>query len=149
MPSERIAYKRSRFSTRLPADRLYTASHYWLWQQADGHWRVGLSKFAMRMLGEIVEFDFESKPGDDIALGAVIGWIEGFKASSDIYSVMTGKLLRYNGMLDEDPSLLYRRMYDEGWFYEASGEPDGDAMDVQAYTHLLDTTIDRMQELQQ
>ena len=45
-----IHYKRSRFSTRLPWDRLYTASHFWVFEAEPGRWRVGLTKFAARML---------------------------------------------------------------------------------------------------
>lgn len=146
MPSERLAYKRERFSTRLPADRLYTPSHYWLWQQEGRRWRVGFTKFAMRMLGETVEFDFEVAPGAQIALGEVLGWLEGFKATTDVYSVGSGSFVRANPILDEDPERLYRFMYDDGWFYEFDGEPDPAAMDAESYIAVLDTTIDKMQE---
>ena len=50
-----IPYKRSRFQTRLPKNRLYTASHFWLAEVEAGLWRVGFTRFATRMLGEIVE----------------------------------------------------------------------------------------------
>src|SRR6185312_12180859 len=53
-----IAYKRSRFSTRLPTDRLYTPSHFWCAAEPEGVWRVGFTKFATRMLGDLVEFGF-------------------------------------------------------------------------------------------
>ena len=54
-----IHYKRSRFSTRLPWDRLYTASHFWVLEAEPGRWRVGLTKFAARMLGDVVDLEFE------------------------------------------------------------------------------------------
>ena len=146
MPEERIAYKRSRFRTRLPADRLYTPSHCWLLQKEDQLWQVGYTKFAMRMLGEVVEFDFEVKAQEEIELGAVIGWLEGFKATSDVYSVINGSFVGANDQIEDDPSLMHSKMYDEGWFYEARGEADPDAMDVHAYASLLDETIDKMQE---
>ena len=73
MPPEEIPYKRSRFSTRLLEHRLYTAGHSWLEQEDEDVWRVGFTKFAVRMLGEIVELGFEtaprSKPGRSSA-----GW---------------------------------------------------------------------------
>src|SRR5262249_17808799 len=44
--TETIAYKRSRFSTRLPAGFRYTAAHFWLLEEQPEVWRVGFTKFA-------------------------------------------------------------------------------------------------------
>ena len=54
---ELIRFKHSRFSTRLPADYMYSPSHYWMAKdsQQEDLWRVGFTKFATRMLGELVE----------------------------------------------------------------------------------------------
>ena len=54
---ESLYYRRSRFTTRLPRDRRYSPAHYWLFEESPGIWRVGLTKFATRMLGDIVEFE--------------------------------------------------------------------------------------------
>ena len=51
-------------------------------------------KFATRMLGEVVEFDFEVAPGDSIEEGQAIGWFEGFKAVSDLYTPLGRSLSR-------------------------------------------------------
>ena len=40
MATEEIAYRRSRFSARLFADRLYTAGHGWLRREEGDLWRV-------------------------------------------------------------------------------------------------------------
>ena len=52
-------YKRSNFVTHLPVDCLYSPSHFWLREIEPGRWRVGFTKFATRMLGEIVEVQWE------------------------------------------------------------------------------------------
>ena len=80
-----IYYKRSRFSTRLPWDRLYTASHFWVLEAEPGRWRVGLTKFAARMLGDIVDLEFEVPDGGAVGVGEVIGSLEGFKARTELY----------------------------------------------------------------
>src|SRR5262245_55902092 len=41
MKLETVAYKRSRFSTRLPVRYLYTPSHYWLRETEPGVWQIG------------------------------------------------------------------------------------------------------------
>ena len=47
-----LVYKRNRFATRLPTDRFYTRSHYWLREVEPAVWRIGFTKFATRMLGD-------------------------------------------------------------------------------------------------
>ncbi len=57
---------------------------------AVGLWRVGFTKFATRMLGDFVEHAFEPKVGDPVTVGQTIGWVEGFKALTDLYCVADG-----------------------------------------------------------
>ncbi len=78
--SETVFYKRATFVTHLPAAYLYSPSHFWIAKVSDGEWRVGFTKFATRMLGEIVDHQFEKRAGDPIASGEIIGSVEGFKA---------------------------------------------------------------------
>jgi len=141
-----IYYKRARFLTHLPVDRLYTKSHYWVARSQPGEWRVGLTKFAGRMLGDLVEFGFGVKPGDRIEVGQVIGWVEGFKAVSDLYSVVEGEFTTSNPALDADITLMDSKPYSEGWLYEVRGQPDPTVVDVKGYIALLDATIDKMLE---
>ena len=144
MAAEEIHYKRSRFSTRLLEHRLYTAGHYWLDQDEEGLWRIGFTKFAIRMLGEVVEMDFEIKPGSQVETGQVIGWLEGFKAVTDIYSPLPGEFEGHNPDLDSEIKLLGTDPYRRGWLFRVRGNPGEDCLDVHGYVSLLDTTIDKM-----
>jgi glycine cleavage system H protein len=152
MPSEppaTIYYKRARFTTRLPVDRLYAPSHYWVKEESPGTYRIGLTRFATRMLGDFVELQFHVAAGEPVELGQPIGSIEGFKAVSDIYGVMAGRFAAANPALDSDPTLLERQHYEAGWLYRMiEGRPEG-LLDVHGYIGLLDATIDRMLEEQQ
>jgi glycine cleavage system H protein len=143
---EKIAYKRSRFSTRLPVDRVYTPSHFWLAQVEPGVWRVGFTKFATRMLGDMVEHGFGVKPGDRVAVGQTIGWVEGFKALTDLYCVADGEFVGTNTSLEADSTLTDTDPYGQGWLYSVRGTPDPNAVDVHGYMQMLDLTIDKMQD---
>jgi glycine cleavage system H protein len=140
-----ISYKRSRFSTRLPLDRRFTPSHFWLLQQGPGLWRVGLTKFATRMLGDLVEYGFEVKPGSAVSLGETIGWVEGFKATTDLFCVASGSFGQTNAQLEADATLLDSDPYGKGWLYTIEGEADPSAVDAQGYVALLDLAIDKIQ----
>ncbi len=139
-----IRYKRSRFSTRLIEDRLYTAGHSWLEQVEGDLWRVGFTKFAVRMLGEIVELGFELRAGATVETGQVVGWLEGFKAVTDVFTPLSGHFERVNPAVDEDVGIVTVDPYVEGWLFEVRGRPGRECISVQEYVSLLDTTIDKM-----
>lgn len=139
-----VRYKRSRFATRLPTGRRYTRSHYWLDRDDAGRWRIGLTTFATRMLGDLVECTFAAGPGESVALGQRIGAIEGFKAVSDVYAVASGRFVGANEALDADITLAETAPYGDGWLYAVDGQADPDSLDVDEYVHVLDATVDRM-----
>lgn len=141
-----IYYKQARFSTRLPVDRLYSQAHYWLAEQPEGAFRIGMTKFATRMLGDFVEMQFSVAEGEPITIGQPIGTIEGFKAISEIYSVANGRFLGSNPRLDAEPVLLERSPYADGWLYRVEGERPAGVLDVHGYIGLLDATIEKMLE---
>ena len=141
---ETIHYKRSRFSTRLPVDRLYSPAHYWIDEEESGLWRIGFTKFATRMLGDVVEYGFEVKVGDAVEIGQAIAWVEGFKALTEIYCVASGEFAGVNPQLEQDITRIDSDPYVEGWLYQVRGTPDPDSLDVHGYIALLDATIDRM-----
>jgi glycine cleavage system H protein len=143
-PEEVIAYKRARFATRLPVARRYTISHFWLREEEPGLWQVGFSKFATRMLGELVEYEFSVPAGAQVEIGQSIGWAEGFKAVSDLYSVVAGEFLGGNPALSRDITLVDSDPYQAGWLYRVRGVPDKNSVDVHGYIAALDATIDKM-----
>jgi glycine cleavage system H protein len=148
-----VLYKRATFVTHLPKSHLYTRSHSWLAHDEEpgktGCWRVGFTKFALRMLGELVDVQIERAPGAAVQPGDILGVIEGFKAVSDLYCAGRGTLVGGNPALAHDLESLTRDPYGTGWLYEFDGEPDAGAMDVDGYRGVLDATIDRMLEKQQ
>lgn len=143
-----LFYKRSTFVTHLPLDYLYSPSHAWIGRQPDGVLRVGLTKFAVRMLGEMVDHGFEVQPEAVVQPGNILGWIEGFKAVSDLFCIAKGTFLGGNPELKKRIQVVNERPYDAGWIYAIQGEPDTRCLDVQAYRTLLDRTIDRILEQQ-
>ncbi len=145
-----VRYKHARFSARFPADFRYSPSHYWMATADDGSglWRVGFTKFATRMLGELVEAAFEPAEGDPVRSGQVIGTVEGFKAASDVYCVMDGAFHGMNPLLREDACIVRSHPYDTGWLYAVDGQPEPGHLDVHAYIEHLDVIIRRMAEEQ-
>ena len=145
-PPPDLHYKRSRFATRLPWDRLYTASHFWIREDEPGRWRVGLTKFAARMLGDIVDLEFELADGDPVGVGQTIGSLEGFKARTELYSVVQGTFRGANPALAASLDVLDSDRYGAGWLYLVEGTPDPASLDAGGYAAVLDATIDKMRQ---
>jgi glycine cleavage system H protein len=145
-PPVTVFYKRARFSTRLPVDRRYTAAHYWLFEENPGVWRVGFTKFATRMLGDLVEYELSVKPGATVAVGQEIGSIEGFKAVTTLFSVAEGEFLGAGEVVTSDITSVESDSYGRGWLYRVKGRPDPQSVDVEGYVAILDATIDKLLE---
>lgn len=143
-PEKVILYRRNRFQSRLPKDRLYTPSHFWLAEQEPGLFQVGFTRFATRMLGDVVEHGFEAKPGHAVKVGQTVGWVEGFKAVTDVYCVADGTFEGGNPAAEAEPALIDKDPYGRGWLYLVRGTPEPNVMDVGGYMGMLDGTIDKM-----
>ena len=64
------------------------------------------------------------------------GTIEAVKAVSDLFSPVTGKVVEVNGALDDDPMVVNREPYGDGWMIAVKPEGTGDLdsmMDQAAY----------------
>jgi glycine cleavage system H protein len=129
-------------------DRLYSPNHYWLkrvsGEDQPARWHIGFTRFAQRMLGDIVEFDFETQPGTAVQTGQIIGWVEAFKAVSDVYCVVNGTFEGVNPALKDQPDLIDSDAHGAGWLYAVTGEPDEACFDANGYAKLLDGHIDRL-----
>ena len=139
-----LSFKRAKFKTRLPLDLLYTAGHMWLRQADPDLWQVGLTRFAQRMLGEPVDIDFETKPGAAVETGQVVGWLEGFKAVTDLFSPIDGRFAGGNPALSSDLSCVHDSIYERGWIFAIEGRPGPDCVDAEGYASFLEVNIDRM-----
>lgn len=156
-----IRFRHAHFTARLPVDYRYTPSHFWLLPaprandaskptiqavaEQGGLWRVGFTKFATRMLGELVEMILDVEPGAVVSPGSRLGTVEGFKAVSDLFSVIDGRFVGRNPLLASEACLTHSDPYERGWLYEAEGVPEPGHLDVHGYIAHLQATIDRLQ----
>ena len=105
-------------------------------------YEVGYTRFATRMLGDFVEMAFEVTPGTTISRGQTIGWIEGFKAASDIIAAADATFRGTNPTLEADITTIESDTYGSGWLYIMEGELPPDVLTAEEYAGLLDGTID-------
>jgi len=137
-----LLYQKARFVTHLPVAYRYTRAHYWAEKLENNRLRVGFTAFATRLLGEIVDYNFDTTPQRPVDPGQVLGWVEGFKAMSDVICAGRGVFAGDNPALRRDTELITRAPYRDGWLYEIDGELDPQGLDVNGYVQHLNEIID-------
>jgi len=100
----------------VPSNLKYTKDHEWL--SIDGNIaKIGITDFAQSELGEIVYVELEEKESSCSA-EEVIGSIEAIKTVSDIFSPVTGVIVKKNEKLEDQPELVNEDPYGEGWLVQ-------------------------------
>jgi len=99
-----------------PKELRYTKSHEWVLVRGEIG-VVGITDFAQEKLTDIVYVELP-KPGREVKAGEECAVVESVKAASDIYSPLSGKIVKVNDRLNNEPQLLNSDPYGEGWVFE-------------------------------
>ena len=96
-----------------PNDVKYTKEHEWIRLEGDVAY-VGITDYAQEQLGDIVFVDIQTV-GETLAADEVFGTIEVVKTISDLFLPVAGEVLEQNEALEEQPELVNKDPYGEGW----------------------------------
>jgi glycine cleavage system H protein len=91
----------------------FSKEHEWLVLK-EGVAVMGISYFAQKQLGDIVSVELP-KVGSAFKQGQPMAIVDSVKASSDIYSAITGEVIEVNDELVEHPELINQSPQDQGW----------------------------------
>jgi len=96
-----------------PAKLKYVESHQWIKLENDIG-TIGITKYGQEKMGDIVYVELPPK-GKELKKGESLCTMESVKAALDIASPVSGKIIEINEKLNEDPSLVNKDSYGEGW----------------------------------
>jgi glycine cleavage system H protein len=117
----------------------YSKDHEWVKIEED-RVRVGISDHAQHQLTELA-FVQLPKVGQVLKKGEVLGIVESVKNTADVYSPVSGTVIEVNSGLEDDPQVINRSPYDQGWLavikWTDSSELAG-LMDASGYRKLLE-----------
>ena len=96
-----------------PPDLKYLDSHQWI--RVEGEiGTVGITSFGQEKMGEVVYVELPEK-GKKVKQKEYFSIIESAKAAFDVPSPVSGEIIEINEKLEDDPSLVNRDPYGEGW----------------------------------
>ena len=98
---------------KVPENLRYTREHEWA-RIKGGRVTIGITDYAQEELGEIFNVKLPEE-GDEVAKDDVFGSIESAKTISDLYSPVSGEVIKVNDVLEERPELVNEDPYGEGW----------------------------------
>jgi len=95
----------------------FTKEHEWVKMTNEGRATIGISDFAQQQLGDIVSVELP-KVGSNFRRMKVMAIVDSVKASSDIYSPLSGQVTQVNVELSEHPELINQSPYELGWMVQ-------------------------------
>ena len=113
----------------------YTEEHEWLRVEGDLV-VVGITEHAAEQLGDVVFVELP-EPETQVAKGDEVCVIESVKAASDILAPLEGEIVEVNEALVDDPGVINRDPYGEGWLVRIQVSERGPTLDADAYQALI------------
>ena len=97
-----------------PEELKYNDEHTWLRIESANRGRVGITQYAQEQLKEVV---FIALPdvGSETRRMEPFGVIESVKATNDLYSPVSGRVVEVNDTLVNDPGMVNRDPYGAAW----------------------------------
>lgn len=102
----------------IPANLKYSNDHEWARVEGNEAF-VGITDFAQGQLGDIVFVDVPTV-GESLGQNEVFGSIEAVKTVSDAFLPVSGEILEFNEALENDPALVNKDPYGEGWIIKVN-----------------------------
>ncbi|KAH9747338.1 hypothetical protein WN944_011840 [Citrus x changshan-huyou] len=116
-------------------DLKYADSHEWV--KVDGNSAtIGITDHAQDHLGDVVYVELP-EVGVTVKQDASFGAVESVKATSDVNSPVSGKVVEVNEELSSSPALVNSSPYEDGWIIKVEMDNAGELkklMDADQYT---------------
>lgn len=122
----------------IPDDRRYSKTHEWFLVEGD-EVTIGITKYAADELTDITYVDLP-EIGTKISAGSAFGEIESVKATSELFSAVSGEVVDFNTELADEPERVNNDSFGGGWMIKLKVDdpsPLDALMDAAAYEKML------------
>lgn len=96
-----------------PEDLKYLDTHQWIKVEGDVG-KVGITWYGQEQLGEILLVELP-QVGEEITHQKTFATVESSKTAFEVPSPVSGKVREINAQLEENPSLINKDPYGNGW----------------------------------
>lgn len=110
---------------KVPDNLKFTHDHEWVRTEGDTA-VVGITDFAQGESGDVVFVEIETV-GENLEKGEVFGTVEAVKTVSDLFMPVSGEVVEVNEALADNPELVNKDPYGEGWMIRIKMDNDAEA----------------------
>ena len=115
--TEGFSSAKSQGTSSAPDQLLYTPKHTWAQTTADGNVRVGISDYAQKRLRGLAQVRTEPI-GKELNKMEQFGVAETWMLLFDLYSPVSGRIVKVNERLRDKPTVVNEDPYGQGWMVE-------------------------------
>lgn len=98
----------------VPDNLKYTREHEWIRVEGEDLAVIGITDYAQSELSDVVYVELP-QVGKQVNKGEEIASVEAVKTVASVYTPVSGEIVEVNGKLKDDPSLINKDPYGEGW----------------------------------
>ncbi len=99
-----------------PSEMKYSKTHEWVKVEKKKEAVIGITDYAQQELGDIVYLELPAEE-DGIEKDSAFGVIESTKATEDLFSPVSGRVMEVNTPLTDSPEVLNDDPYVDGWMF--------------------------------
>ena len=122
----------------MPEGLLYSRNHEWV--QVKGKIAtVGVTDYVQRKLREVLYIELPNT-NVKVVRGQHVATIESVRASHEVRSPVSGRIVEANARLVDSPELINEYPYESGWIFKVEISDEGelsDLMDADEYSRYL------------
>ena len=121
----------------IPQDLFYAKTHEWV-SLDGGIATVGITDFAQSQLSDLTFVELPDV-GAEFSAGDEAAVVESVKAAADVYAPVAGEVVEVNANLDDNPELVNKDAFGEGWLFKLKVVDEADVdnlLDPESYEEL-------------
>jgi len=102
---------------KIPKGIFFNKNHTWTYLEKSGVAEIGVDDWLLHLVGD-VRFNFIRNEGDIIKKGDLLTEIVHNGKMLKVYSPISGKILNTNQTANDNPEIVEKKPYTDGWIYK-------------------------------
>lgn len=131
---------------KIPKNLLFSEDHVWVLPKQRNIARIGITKFILQESDEIEKINIYVEEDTEIEAGDIIGEIETSDGTVEIVSPISGRVLKLNQDVIDNPETIIEDPYKEGWLMEIETSDSLESFSLLPYKEYKKTIEEKEEE---
>ncbi|MBR6021040.1 MAG: glycine cleavage system protein GcvH [Kiritimatiellae bacterium] len=122
------------------SETYYTKTHCWARKEDNGEVTVGITDYAQEQMSMLTFVEVLPGVGEQVEADDEIATLESANATNEVYCPVSGTVTAVNEELGEQPELVNRDPFGQGWLVRVRPDDEGELdnlLDADGYEAIL------------